>query len=244
MVEGQREGVKDQIQQAIGGGWTMPDPMFVSPHPATVMVGVRNQNGQATDRALITVRDTAGLFGTAQRIVPPLQPGEGVTIPVTMGEDYKQFYGNGCPKQGDAVTYSGSAVQYPWQIDCVHEKWYDKFRNTPADTFTVSVGEWTGHGAGYTGGGAFVDNLDQAADGKKLTTYLELDPGAVHGACSIPSSLHYPAGWQVSVQERTVDPRYWDPGVLDENNGWEGMFVKEQSSLISAPLQGLVGTTT
>ena len=237
MVEGQREGTKSQIQQAIGGGWTMPDPMFVAPHPATVMVGVRNPNTQPSDRALITVRDTGGFFVPEQRIIPPLHSGEGVTVPVTMKEDYEQYYGNGCPKQEDAVEYSN--VQYPWQIDCVHEKWWTKFAAASQDTFTVSVGEWTGQGEGYGGGGAFIDGLDQGADGKKLTTYLMLDPGTTQGYCPISSSLHYPAGWQISIQGRTVDPRKWDNGVLDQNNGWEGMFVKEQSSPLFTSLQGI-----
>jgi hypothetical protein len=84
-----------------------------------------------------------------------------------------------------------------------------------------------------------MDGLDQGADGKKLTTYLMLDPGTTQGYCPISSSLHYPAGWQISIQGRTVDPRKWDNGVLDQNNGWEGMFVKEQSSPLFTSLQGI-----
>jgi hypothetical protein len=72
-----------------GAGPWIPDPIFTMHHPATLNVRVHNpkENGQATTAVFLRVRDSAGLFKPSSQLVPELQPGEGVTVPIVLEEN-------------------------------------------------------------------------------------------------------------------------------------------------------------
>jgi len=205
LVGAQSSSRKDQLSSAVGT-WFMPDPLYNSPHPATVMVRAYNPAGnpRSTSRVTITVTDSAGLYKPRQMAVPLLAPGEGVAIPVVLSEDYAPFKGGtNCPND-----YPDDSSKYP----CYMWKWLvHRDNDHPSDTFSVSVQY------AYpmsTGQDSFtLSNLGPDSSGKTLTGLLQMDPGTQN--CPATSSvIIYPQGWTMKLDGKKVDPESMDPGFL------------------------------
>lgn len=177
----------------------IPDPIYNSVHPATVMVYVENRNGATSDRLAAKVADSMGLFVPATVIVPSLKPGESTSIPVVLKEDLSQFLDvnqGPCPTQ-NAITVSG-------ELPCVVARWREKFfgNGKAADTFSIAFS--------VKYGPTEVTGLDAQSSGRPLMPQIVLDPGAAGGACIVPAAIRYPAGWTIATTSRSVIPQAWD----------------------------------
>lgn len=184
----------------------IPDPIFNAIHPATVMVFVENQNNEPTDSMKLTVTDSMGLYRRGTAIVPSLQPGESIPIPVTLAEDTQQFLkvnGGKCPNPEDSVTIQG-------EPPCPVLQWRDRFwqlgsyykTNKEADNFRATFSMKLGMSE--------ITGLDDQSSGRSLQTLISLDAQAAGGACSVPGTLRYPQGWKITTRSRSVVPEVWD----------------------------------
>lgn len=193
----------------------IPDPIFNSVHPATVLVYVENPNSTPTDRVLLTVTDSMGLFKPGSAIVPPLRAGQAVSVPVVLNEDLDKsmdYAGGKCPSKNVVTTYG--------ELPCPVQQWRDRFWQTGAywrpqkarDTFRVTFS--TGAGANTLTG------LDAQSSGRPLKGLIVIDPEA-GGACHVPGTLRYPPGWQITTPTRSVVPESVD-NLFDGPPGQEG----------------------
>jgi hypothetical protein len=194
----------------------IPDPIFNSVHPATVMVYVENKNNVPTDGIVMNVTDSRGIFNPGRTRVPPLQPGQSLSIPVLLTENTGQFLdinGGKCPTR-DVVTVSGEA-------SCQMQKWYDKFfqggefYQRPIQPVTLRVSFRIGSGfSEYSG-------LDAQSSGTPVKSVILVDPEYI--GCSIQGAIRYPQGWQIDTPVKSIIAETWD-NLFDEahpnpNNG-------------------------
>jgi hypothetical protein len=194
----------------------IPDPIFNSVHPATVMVYVENRNNVATDGIVMNVTDSRGLFNRGTTRVPPLRPGQSLSVPVLLTENTWQFLdinGGKCPTR-DVVTVSG-------EVSCQMQKWYDKFfqggefYQRPIQPVTFRVSFRIGSGASEYSG------LDAQSSGTPVKSVILVDPEYV--GCSIQGAIRYPQGWQIDTPAKSIIAETWD-NLFDEahpnpNNG-------------------------
>jgi hypothetical protein len=181
----------------------VPDPIVNSAHPATVLVWVENPNTTPSQRMSMTVRDSMGLFEAGDVLVPSLEPGQGLSIPVVLKENTRQFLvqnGGTCPSKEDAITVSG-------ELSCQMTKWLYRFNQSDfsesgksADTFTVSFA--TGQGAAFVGG------ITEASAGKPLQSLISTDPA--RAGCVTSRKIEFPSGWMMTTRSRAVRPDRWD----------------------------------
>jgi hypothetical protein len=181
----------------------IPDPIFNSAHPATVLVWVENPNSTPTQRMSMSVRDSMGLYETGEALVPSLEPGQGLSIPVLLKENTRQFMahnGGTCPSKEDAITISG-------EFSCQMKKWLAQFNQSDfsdvaksMDTFSVSFA--TGQGAAYVGG------ITEASAGKSLQSIISTDPE--RSGCVTSRKIEFPSGWMMTTRSRAVRPDAWD----------------------------------
>jgi len=179
----------------------VPDPIFSSVHPATVMVWVNNpaQNPVSTDRVFMTVSDSWHLYTEEKRLVPPLAPGEGVSIPVVLNEDYNQFRkdnGGPCDPAAPVITYTGSEASSSYEnlSTCLSGVWQGRFQQNGEDTFMITFSK-----------GNEIDGLDANSNGKPLSTLILTD-----GSCPVAHALRFPQGWIVTTPSYSIDPENWD----------------------------------
>ena len=179
----------------------IPDPIFSSIHPATVMVWVNNpaQNPGTTDRVFITVSDSWHLYSTEKRLVPPLAPGEGVSIPVVLYEDYNQFKksnGGPCDPNAPVSTYGGSqgSSSYENLSTCLQGVWQGRFQQSGEDTFVLTFSK-----------GSELSGLDANSNGKPLSSLILTD-----GSCPSAHTLKFPQGWSVATPSYSINPASWD----------------------------------
>jgi hypothetical protein len=200
----------------------IPDPIFNSAHPATVMVWVENTNSAPTQRMLLSVTDSMRLYTAATAVVPELAPGQGLSIPVILNEDTKQFMdynGGKCPSI-DVVTISG-------ELPCPMLAWYDKFFQSATGesgpkapdifraTFTIGSGAST------------LNGIDAQSANRPLSTIIVPDSAAAGGFCTISGAVRFPPGWQIQTPTRSVIPDRWDnlfTGPGPEGNPANGML--------------------
>lgn len=207
LVGGQTSARKDQLAKA-SGSWAMLDPLIYSPHPAIVIVRVYNPAGnpQSTSSVIIRVRDSAGLYEPVSKYVPALAPREGVAIPVSLPEDYAPFKGDtGCPDDES-------------RDHCIMGKWLAHRNGISVDTFEVSVqykGANGGSGINMNQDAYLLDNLGPDSNGKKLSGFLQMDPGT-QTCPATPSVISYPAGWTMKITGKTLDPNQKDPDFLTD----------------------------
>jgi hypothetical protein len=188
---------------------TTPDPIFVSYHPATVMVRVENPNTDATERVVLTVSDSWNLYDKETRIIPSLKPGEGISVPVVMNENYWQFRKeNGGPCEWDGITHTDTYSSSVWtNVEiCENEKWVEKFYQQGDDSFkvTFSVRNATGN--------TNLANLDETSSGKPAGTFIISGDN-----CFTSHSVRYPVGWQIHTTGYSINPQEYDN--LFEENG-------------------------
>jgi hypothetical protein len=196
----------------------LPDPIFASIHPATVMVWVSNpaQNSGSTDRVLMTVSDSWHLYHKETRIVPALAPGEGVSIPVVLSEDYDRFMkgsGGSCDPNAASTSYSYSS-SYENLSTCLQGAWLGDFLQPGDDTFAVTFSNGKNYAATGTGG---FGGLDANSNGKSLGSFFVVDPGA--GSCgSNQYRVLFPQGWSVATPQYSINPNSWD-NFFEAGNG-------------------------
>jgi hypothetical protein len=131
----------DQAKAAANGGggnpavWLKPDPDFLY-RPAYMQLEVSNPSDQPTERAYIDVQVTVPddpdaqenaepLFTAEYVPLPPLQPGETLTVPVMLKE-YTQL------RQFDTDPYAGKqrfSLRY-WTMAATLRVWTDVFTKT------------------------------------------------------------------------------------------------------------------
>jgi hypothetical protein len=203
--------------------YKIPDPIFNAVHPATVMVYVTNPNADTTDRMILEVTDSMGLYNKATAIIPPIEGGKGFGVPVVLTENYARFKkinGGTCDTDNTAtVTFAdGSLAELP----CPQAKWMELWKsgwvygqNHPLpDTFTVTFAtSATSCGAGSC---PQTSGLTPQSSGKQLNTVLVMDPGAPGGACPTDKYIRYPQGWQMTTQGKSVASftSTWDPDMF------------------------------
>jgi hypothetical protein len=188
---------------------TTPDPIFVSYHPATVMVRVENPNTDATERVVLTVSDSWNLYNKETRIIPSLNPGEGFSVPVVMNENYWQFRKeNGGTCVWDGITHTDTYSSSVWTNEeyCERSKWEEIFYQKGDDSFRVTFSV-----RNATGNSAFA-NLDQTSSGKWAGTFIVSDD-----KCISSNSVRYPVGWQIYTTGYSINPQEYDS--LFEENG-------------------------
>jgi hypothetical protein len=195
----------------------VPDPIFASIHPATVMVWVSYpaQNSGSTDRVLMTVSDSWHLYHKETRIVPPLAPGEGVSIPVVLSEDYDRFMkgsGGSCDPNAASISYSYSS-SYENLSTCLQGGWLADFGQAGEDTFTVTFSNGKNYDATGTGS---LGGLDANSNGKPLASVINVDAGS--GACSTQYKVVFPPGWSMATPSYSISPTSWD-NFFDAGNG-------------------------
>jgi len=189
----------------------IPDPIYASVHPATVLVYVNNppQNSQATDRVLMTVSDSWGLYSPKTQVIPTLAPGESVSVPVVLEADYHQYlkeFGGYCDPNAPSYTYAGSS-SYENLSTCLMGQWMGTFEQPGEDTFTVTYS----NGQAYENvNSGWLSGLNAASNGKSLGFSLTFDKEVVGGACTVGHSLRFPAGWSVSTPSYSINPNKWD----------------------------------
>jgi hypothetical protein len=187
----------------------VPDPIFSSNHPATVMVWVTNPAGnpKPTDRVLMTVADSRHVFSSATRLIPPLAPGESVSVPVVLNEDYSPFLkANGGPCDPNAPSTSFDYTSsYDNLSTCLQGAWLPGFLQAGNDTFAVTFSN--GKNAGTQG--TELAGLDEHSNGKPLSASIVIDPDAV-GACGISHSVRFPPGWTITTPSYAINLQSWD----------------------------------
>ena len=196
---------------------TTPDPIFVSYHPATVMVWVENPNADPTDRVVLTVSDSWNLYNKETRIIPSLKHGEGISVPVVLNENYWQFRKeNGGTCVWDGITHTDTYSSSVWTNEeyCEHGKWDEKFYQQGEDSFKVTFSV-----RNASGSAAFA-NLDETSSGKWTGTFVISDDN-----CITSSSVRYPAGWQIyttgySINPQTQDYLFEEKGVVSLTRGY------------------------
>ncbi|MDD5616822.1 MAG: PEGA domain-containing protein [Candidatus Methanoperedens sp.] len=175
--------------------YKVPDPIYNSVHPATAMIYVNNPNSQPSDRIILEVKDSMGLFyGTA--VIPKLESGKSISVPVILTEDYNQFKkvnGGPCSPDEASISYQGGSLVQP---PCPVAEWVNKWKQggkywkgtMEEDMFAISFK------------GQFGMSLNDQSSGKK-----------------VPNSFYnilYPQGWQITTQGKSIVPDTWDPDMF------------------------------
>jgi hypothetical protein len=177
------------------------------------MVWVENPNpanSPATDRVVLTISDAWNLYKKETRIIPALKPGEGISVPVVMNEDYDQFRKeNGGPCEWDGITWTDNVhtTSSTNEEECVQGKWVAKLYQPGEDSFKVTLSV---RNAGT--GGAEIANLDEKSSGTGLGFIINTD-----STCVIQHSVRYPPGWQIYTTGYSINPLERDN--LFEENG-------------------------
>jgi hypothetical protein len=213
-------GETDAASAAAGGNWALPDPMFYAPHPAYVVLRVSNPNpagSPPTDRADVWITDSQNLYRMKQSIpVPPLEPGQTVSVPVVLEENYSRFYDISCNEKF-WTNYSSA-----WGGDrgsCFIDNWVNGIRTVRSTTFRSSMQV----SKNISGTLFTVNNFEKMKAGSVLASsggpYIYVD--SMNTYCNKPSVnpgmcpgttrtvyLKYPDGWS-----------FTPPGDLTEDVG-------------------------
>src|SRR5271157_5374929 len=189
---------------------TTLDPIFNAGHPATVMVWVENPNpanSPATDRVSLVVSDSWNLYYPETRIIPSLKPGEGISVPVVLNENYDQFQETGGPCGWDEFAHADTTS---WADEgvCEQDHWMDKLYAPGEDTFKVTFAV---QNATSLTNAAFA-NLDATSSGKSAGNFVITDDN-----CMIYNKIVYPPGWQIYTTGYSINPLAWD--YFFEENG-------------------------
>lgn len=191
--------------------YKIPDPIFNAVHPGTVMVYITNPNTATTDRMILEVTDSMGLYDKATAIIPPVAPGKGFAVPVLLTENYDQFKagsGGTCNTNDPVtVTYADGTLA---ELPCPQEKWTELWKSgwqegsnyPPPDVFTVTFSTVTTNCG--SGGCLVASGLTPESSGKLLNTVLVPDPGAPNGVCPTTRYIRYPQGWQMTTVEKSI----------------------------------------
>ena len=173
------------------------------------MVRVENPNTIATDRVVLAVSDSWNLYTRETRIIPSLRPGEVISVPVVLYENYWQFRKeNGGPCVWDGITHTDTYSSSVWTNEefCEHAKWDEKFYQQGEDSFKVTFS------LRNASGNAAFENLDETSSGKWAGTFIISDDN-----CLTSSSVRYPPGWQIFTTGYSINPQAED--YLFEENG-------------------------
>jgi hypothetical protein len=178
------------------GSFVMPDPLFSLPHPGTLNVRVYNPNSEPTDPVLMNLVDDGQWYFAEAVPVPSLGPGENVTIPIVLKENYQKFEGWGVMGKGGAEGDRPQNWAY-W--------WWSNFLNTATDSslekvsFHVSFDRTTGDAENPV-----LFGLDETSQGQPIElhqkTYVIGENGCPGGATS--SRVAFPPGWQLAMERK------------------------------------------
>ncbi|WP_292349212.1 MULTISPECIES: PEGA domain-containing protein [unclassified Methanoregula] len=179
----------------------IPDPIFNSVHPASVLVYVENPNNQYTDRLFLNVTDSKGLFYPSLVPLPPLKPGDAMSVPVVLYENYDPYRKqNGGPCEWNKTAWENNEVE----TSCPESYWNTKLKQAGEDTLIVTFTKNNGTGTNLTA----ISNLDAGSSGKQIQVGGFIPIGCV--SKGIKGSIRYPDGWQISTTGMTIDPNSWD----------------------------------
>lgn len=129
-----RKGVDAMVSEAkktaAGGGnpaaWFRPDPDYYY-RPAYLQVELANPTGQTTDRMVLSVKNQGTdnpVFEDAHLPIPPLAPGQRLTVPVFLKENTGPGY----------VTSDPSSYNWP-----THETWRQEYHNKRKVVFSIAT---------------------------------------------------------------------------------------------------------
>jgi hypothetical protein len=208
------------VTATVAGSWYIPDPLYYEPHPAFVIVNLYNPNGAPTDPVTMMVMDAQSLYKqTDDMYIPPLNPGESVSVPVILRERYDDVYVPGCEHDAYYSTCGGGVC-----IPCYWNLWYFKAKSD-SDT---------------KGPDQFLAVLTAKKDGFKILGLSPSSPGKVLNAQTIetyddlgnrctPSHwkavLQYPAGWTMQKDPLTQDLMAVIWGKYTFTNGASGLLI-------------------
>lgn len=205
------------ITATAAGSWYIPDPMFYQTHPAFVIVKVYNPNSETSDAATLTVSDSDSLYFTSDEVhIPPLAPGQSVSIPVILRENFQPVYKDDCQQNSYYSTCdSGTCIPCYWNL------WYYRAlqQNGGNDVFWPVITERVGgHSVSLT-----PDSPGKLINKATVQTYDDL--GNACKPSHATTVLKYPQGWSM---ERLQLPQYMTPlfwGHYTFTNGDTGMLI-------------------
>jgi len=176
----------------------IPDPIFNSVHPASVLVYVENPNNQYTDRLFLNVTDSKGLFKPSLVPLPPLKPGDAMSVPVVLYENYDPYTKkNGGPCEWNRTAWENNEVE----TSCPESYWNTKLKQAGEDTLIVTFTKYGDKGTNLS----LITNLDAGSSGKPIQ-----EGGHIPIGCQLKGYIRYPDGWQISTTGMTMDPNSWD----------------------------------
>jgi hypothetical protein len=181
------------VSAAAGGSWYIPDALYYETHPAFVIIQAYNPPGNSnrTDMVEVVVKDKYSLYdASATTLIPPLAPGESVSLAVTLRERYTDVATPECPDtQYDERRNSR---------DCLWNLWYGRVQ-----TLSHSTKPGEGPDEFYTTmkiskDGYYINDLTSGSDGKLLIstgTQIFDDEGKACGETKNNVYLKFPQGW-------------------------------------------------
>ncbi len=215
-LAGSLDSQTSSITATAAGSWYIPDPMYYQSHPAFVIVKVSNPNNQPSDAATLTVVDSQSLYRQSEEVhIPPLSPGQSVSVPVVLRENFQEVYQDDCQQNAYYSMCDGSTC-----IPCYWNLWYyHALQQGGNDVFWPVITERVG---GHT------LTLKPDSSGKLINTATVQTYDDLGVACKPTHTntyLKYPQGWvmeRLPISEHMPD-LFW--GHYTFTNGETGMLV-------------------
>lgn len=181
------------VSAAAGGSWYIPDALYYETHPAFVIIQAYNPPGNSnrTDMVEVVVKDKYNLYEpSVTTLLPPLAPGESVSLAVMLRERYTDVATPECPD----TQYEGSRKSR----SCLWNLWYGRVMDL---SHSAKPGE--GPDEFYTTmkiskDGYFIDDLKSGSDGKLLISTGKTTYDGEGNSCGITTNnvyLKFPQGW-------------------------------------------------
>ena len=194
------------VTASAAGSWYIPDPLYYEPHPAFVIVTVHNPNNQRTDAVTLRVKDTQRMYQVSEpQYIPPLNPGDSISVPVILTERYTDVYTPQCNREKVVTECGGDGYCIP----CYWNLWYYKViqnqETLGPDTFEITL---TANKAGYS------IPLTPAASGTLIGSEGHTARDDLGNYCPTTwakTYLQYPQGWVMTSQplSRNLESLIW-----------------------------------
>lgn len=208
------------VTASAAGSWYIPDPLYYEPHPAFVIVRVHNPNTQRTDAVTLRVKDTQRMYEVSEpQYIPPLNPGDSISVPVILTERYTDVYTPQCNREKQVTECGGDGYCIP----CYWNLWYYRViqnqETLGPDTFEITL---TANREGYT------IPLTPSASGTLIGSEGHTARDDLGNMCPTTwakTYLQYPQGWVMTNQplSRNLESLIWGKYTFTE--GDKGLLI-------------------
>jgi hypothetical protein len=195
----------------------IPDTLVYNSHPAYLFVRVYNpaENTEATNRSFIIIGDSAHLYKPViDKVIPTLQPGQSVIIPLVLEENYKTVFTPDCNSEQFWTKYIGTGW---WPCEKIY--YQDAIDRIGVDTFRTTVSVPI-----YRSGvrvDDFVVNSDKPGDLTSSGNYIYIDDeGKACGSFHSENYWNYPQNWHISIDDSSQEFSLTEWHYTDGNSGY------------------------